>query len=524
MDYTTFIKIQICNDTNAFLGILRNIPVLGRFIPDRIFGLYKVKKWLSWGGILWDVLGSILKANLALVIFVYYIPRMIMKEGELGNGTYMGLFILLFVLGTVLGGSTLFKCTKEDFMFIHHFMVDPSKYYKYKAVRKIVFQGIFIAAGLAFVFRDVLTVVSVTALRMAAQLLTNVIYLEMFKRKNRIIHVRVREFASFASLFTAYALCFTKILNRITYNDLFLIVVFVVSTLTIVLSFVYHSRYELYEKMAIKYTDKGFVHISVGSSEEFNEGDNGLKSLKPEEGKAYFESNKHKSPLVYMDETFRKRYGKAIREPIISHFVFQVVILGILGFCIRTGWIPITADNVFEYSPIIISATLASSCADTFSYLYFRNMDCFFMKLKFYDRNSVKKLMTERFFRTLRWDGLILFFLVLEVLAFLLTSGIKLPFEGLLKMILVCPPILIISEVWDWLVYYLVQPYSRDITIKNPVMWIVGRLRGILELIFVFIRANITTQLPIILVITLAFVGVYFVMENYAYKFFKVRF
>lgn len=524
MDYTTFIKIQICNDTNAFLSFFRNIPIIGRFIPDRIFGMYKIKKWLSWGGILWDALGNIVKANLALVLFIFYLPRVIMKEEELGNGTYMGMFLFLFVLGTILGGSTLFKCTKEDFMFIHHFMVDPSKYYKYKMFRKIIFQGVFIAVGLGFVFKDVMTVLACTALRMAVQMLTNVIYLEMFKRKNRIIHVRIREWSSFASLFVAYALCFTKVLNKMTYGRGFLIALLAVSVPVIILSFIYQIRYELYEKMAIKYTDKGFVHISIGSSEELNEGDNGLKSIKPEDGKKYFESNKHKSPLVYMDETFRKRYGKAIREPIISHFVFQVIILGILGLCVRTGWIPVSAENVLEYSPVIISATLASSCANSFSYLYFRNMDSFFMKLKFFNKQSVKKLMTERFLRTLGWDMLVLAFLALEIIAFFLTSGIRLPFEDLLKMLLVCPPILIISEIWDWLVYYYIQPYSRDITIRNPAMWIVGRLRGVLELVFVFIRANITAQLPLIVLITLAFVGVYFVAENYAYRFFKVRY
>jgi hypothetical protein len=132
--------------------------------------------------------------------------------------------------------------------------------------------------------------------------------------------------------------------------------------------------------------------------------------------------------------------------------------------------------------------------------------------------------MTERFLRTLCWDMLVLAFLAMEIIAFFLTSGIRLPFEDLLKMILVCPPILIISEIWDWLVYYYIQPYSRDITIRNPAMWIVGRLRGVLELVFVFIRANITAQLPLIVLITLAFVGVYFVAENYAYRFFKVRY
>ncbi|MCR5585521.1 MAG: hypothetical protein K6F63_08835 [Lachnospiraceae bacterium] len=524
MDYEKYFRIQIANATNTFIYMLRSIPLIGKLIPQSLYGKYDMKKWLSWGGLLVTVIKNLLRSSLVPIIFIYYAPRIALSEEELHEGTFLGLFILLNVVASALNGSSIFRCSKEDYMFIHHFMVDPTRYYKYKTLKENVIDDVFIIFGIYYIFRDIPTAVALTLLRIASRLLTNVLYLEMFKRKNHIIHKRVRMWTNLACIGIAYALCFTKVLSRISYNNILIIVLFVLSVPVVVFCICYQNSYELYDKMAIKYTDKGFVTITVGGSADLNEGDSILKSITPEEGKAYFEANKQKSPIEYLNSTFRKRYRKLFRDSVINNFVLEGVIAVILGLCIRTGWINVNAGNIFEYTPILISVCLSMSMAATFSSYYFRSIDIYMLQFKLYNKLTVRSIMISRYMRTLLMDLVILVCIAVYVVVFLLTSGIRLPADDFLKFILVCPPILIINDTYQWLMYYYVQPYTKSITIKNPVCIITNNLSQALGLLFLFIRGNILTHLPLIALITAAFVAVYLISSNFAHKFFKIRY
>ncbi len=525
MKYTNLIKLNVLTATNAVLCYLRKLPVVGKFIPEKVFGLYKTKRFLAWLGVLWDVIKSLLVTNLAVIIFIQQFPRLFLSEDRINNSVYTSLYILILGVGSFLSGSSLFKSKPDDYMFIHHFMINPEVYYKYKIIRNIITDGLFTLPALVYTLGDLAFGTALMLFRIAVLLGTNAIYLAIFKRKGKILNIRVREWTSMAVYLAAYAACFAGVLSNITYSKMFYLIVSTSSVIVFILSFIYVARYDRYGKIAIKYTNKGVVKISVSTGQGINEGENGLKSLKYADAKKYFEDNKHKSMTKYLDDVFRFRYRKAIREPIINNLVVQGVILAIIGCCVRTGWIPFDQTDIFKYSPILISLTLMCSYASTYAHMYFRNIDSFVLKSRMATQKYVRETMLNRYARTLFLDVFVFLSLIVDVTMFILASGIKVSFSDFAYLMAICPPVLIIQDTYEWLIYFMIQPYALDVTVtvKSPAYKVAGYLSSLIELIFIFIRTNITKALPEIALITACAVIVYVICSNFAYKTFKLR-
>ncbi len=525
MKLLLFLKIYFATQINVLIYSLKRLPIVSKLLPNKLYGNYKIKSCISWLGIVFDIVKRVLSSNLTIIVFVYYAPRILVRAQDLTASTYFWLYLINFGLYSFISGSRMFRSSNEDQMFIHHFMVDPAYYYKYKSFKEVILLGMVSFPALLFVFSSVKTALILTLFKVCVIMFTDTFYLICFKKFGKVLHTRIRQWCSLILLVLAYAGCYFGIYEKLGFTEVMLNVIMWASIVLIAFSVCYELTYRLYGKMAIKYAEKSLISVSVslGGESSVNDGATVVNSITSEEAKKYFEKNKHKPLTKYLDDTFDIRFKKALSHPIINDLFVHGFIFVILGLVIRMGWVNVSAENIFSFSPILVTFTLACSYSSMYSQMYFRNIDLFIMMGHLSTKEYVRDTMRSRYLKTLRRDIVVLICLMADMALFFLASGIRLGMKEYLMLFLICPPVLILQETYEWIVYYYVQPYARDLTAKSPVFTVLGYVNSLLGLVFLFIRNNITVALPWIYLGTAGVIALYFVLSNHAHKFFKLK-
>lgn len=520
----SFLQIYTVSQTNALLHLIKRLPILSNIVPDSVYRMYRTKRFFAWTGLLFDLMKNILSANALIYVFLCMIPRIFIAKDSYQPGVFYCLFFLIYGLCSITGGSPAFRSSPEDMMFIHHFMVNPSLYYPYKIGKDLVLRGAVTFPVLLLISGSIGTAFSLMFFRVSVLLASSVFYLAFFKRKNRIPHIRIREWSSIGIIAVSFFLCYLGVFGKASFSSRFFVILFVLCLLISVPLVLYILHYTKYPEMAIKYADKGFIRVSVSSGQNINEGDTGLKSCLPSELKAYFISNQSLPLEQYLDKAFHVRYRKILLEPIFNNFLVYTVLFLILGLFIRMGWLSVNSGNILTYSPFLVSILLSSSCASRYTQLYFRNIDYYILSMRLNTKTYIQSCMRRRYGKTLCLDLIVLLGIVLDTVLLIMISGISFEIRYVLYAFAVCLPILVINDTYSWLIYYLLQPYSVDLTVGSPLYRVLGYLEAILALLFVFIRTNLFDSLPVILLITAAFVLAYAILGSFSHKTFRLRY
>lgn len=524
MNILLMLGVYVTTEINSFIHFLMKLPIIGKLIPEKIYSKYTLKKTCSVLGVIYDLVVKAITQNVLLLALVCFIPKVFISPERMGKNVYAFLFVMIFVVYSFVAGSTLFKGSAEDQMFIHYFMVNPSHYYKFKAYKSLVLGSLVMIPGLIYLFRSFAMVLGLILLRCAMVLVTNVFYLVMFKKVHKIPHVRIRKWSGIVIMVSAFLCAALNFIPKKLPSNSTMYIISCICTLIIILSFVYIGLYDKYNDMAIKYAEKGLVKFAITSGTSFNEGDNVLLDGGSEKNEEFFKANKSKSATEYVDYAFRQRYKKAIREPIISDGIMYGIIIALIGVAVRTGWIAFNADDLMSYSPIVVSITLMMSLADGYIKRYFRNVDLIYMRQHMLTPEFVKTTMIQRYVKALLMDVWIVVAIAVDLVCFVLASGIKVGVSDILWLVAISASVLVIHDTYEWFIYYMIQPYSAELTVKSPVFTVLGYVDSLLMLLFLFIRTNIVAHFGIVLAITLAVIAVYLISSKWAYKTFKLRF
>src|SRR5699024_7721063 len=117
--------------TNTFLYYLKRLWVIGKHIPDSVYGNRELKMVLA---VLFTILGQVFSlAGKALYIFLFAVlPALFAGTAESGV-RFDSLVQILFFLSCIMGplqDSVVFKVTKEKFTAIRYMKMDVEKYTK----------------------------------------------------------------------------------------------------------------------------------------------------------------------------------------------------------------------------------------------------------------------------------------------------------------------------------------------------------------------------------------------------------
>ena len=524
MNIILLLRIYLTSQINSFIVFLRKVPIVNKFITDKAFGKYRLKKSIALLGIIYDFVGKIIGSTIGFLIFVTFLSKAVLREEAYTDFRLTVLYVALYVIYPFFNGSAIFSSSTEDQMFIHYFMVNPVPYYKYKGLKALFFNLITYIPALIYQFRQPLIVITLVLLKVAGSAFTNMAYLMFFNKMNRQPNKRVRRLCGLGFVIAVYFACGKKLIPDVIVPNRGYIITSVICAMIIIIGIAYMLNYKKYRELAIKYADKGIIIFMMSSGGNMDPDAADIIDKDSEYHRAYFAEHKNLTPEAYIDKTFRKRYRKAIWNPIITDVIIDAIILGVLGYVVRLGWINITAETLANYSPILVTVAISASLVPASIYRYFRNVDLIYIRSRMITKEFLKKLMLKRYIRTIGIDLVIAVAITIAAAVFLLTSGIKYPLVDFAWLMVSIVPVLIIYDTYEWLMYYLVQPYSADLVAKSPVFSVMGYVTSILMILLLFIRANMAKFLIPIIGITIFSMVIYYIASNFAYKTFKIRF
>ncbi len=263
------------------------------------------------------------------------------------------------------------------------------------------------------------------------------------------------------------------------------------------------------------------VHISVRS---IGEDERGLIEKPWEDNKAFFEKFKHLPPAEYLHNAFWKRYGKAINRDNRATAILSCCALACLGMCIRLGWISINTEELLDYSPVLVSLTMGFSTANRITQMYFRNIDLHLLHHHMCTPKYIHDSMRKRYLHILKNDFIFTCVTLVGIVVFLLAAGLSISAGAVFQVLLVSGAFLVLWDTYELMLYYFVQPYTVDLTIKSPVFSFLQGVEGVFGVLLLFVRHDLTLALPVIVILTIVIMCICFISGKYAYKYFKLRF
>lgn len=515
-----YLVIQI----NAFLFYLSRLPVLGKLVHNFWYSRYRLKKIWSLFSLIFGFIKSALGNNIGTLVLLYVVPHLFLTEEKVTIGVFIMLFILLKCVAGAMMECGLFKSTAEDYTFLTHFMVNPASYYRYKAAKNVFFSCFMLFPVLYFLFRNWGMVGALVMFKLLCTLGGNVLYLSFYKRFGRLPDKRIRHIMVYPLILLAYGGACLGLYGDVSVSPVWQFAAGAVCAILAALCWRYHMRYSDYKKIAVKYANQSAVTFRVTvQSSSAGEEENGLLESGWEENREFFRVHKEETPERYLDLAFIRRFGKALRKERRDRILSMFLIGAVLGLGIRFGWLPVTSDSVLDYTPVLIAFATSLTFANRLMQVYFRNIDLHMLYQHMATPEFIRKSMLQRYLYLLKGALASSAAIVLYLLFLLFLSDLRLPVGTVTKLAAVCIIFLILWETYECIVYYIVQPYSVDLTVKSPVFKILGYMEGIFQLMVLFVRKDLTAALPWMCVACACILTAFFVSRRYAPKTFRLR-
>lgn len=518
LDYSS---VYFVSQVNILIHYLERIPFIGKFISDKIYGMYQGKKLCFFFGICYGLLKRILVANIEVIILLYLIPKYVYKERQIGNGVYIVLFVVIECICIAINECNLFSSSAEDYSFLTHFMVNPNSYYKYKILKNLFDKGLFKVFGVAWVVRSPISVSVLIIVKCTCSVWGDLLHLQYFLKKGKSANKYLRRLFSCVIALLAYAIGYAGAFDVVNISNLCGVLFGIIACVLLGIGLWNLLHFNEYKRVAISFADQKVIsfRVSVGGDES----DYTLKEDYWEHNKEYFEKNKNLPMEVYFDKTFFLRYKKVLLKDFFSQLIFYMIVFWGGGLFVRNGIIKISLSNVMEYSTILLYSMLGLGVATKYSKLFFRNIDVFMMNNHVCSKEYVKRSMLQRYKYLLVADFLLTLFASCYLWLFEVSSGIFLEVKTNIFMIIACGIYLVIWETYEMAIYYYVQPYSYEMTAKKPVYTILGYFELVMNSLVIFVRTDISKAIIYMLVFAVVEIVLFVGCSGKAYKLFKLR-
>lgn len=354
-------------------------------------------------------------------------------------------------------------------------------------------------------------------------LLGNVVYLSFYKKYGHLPGKRVRRWIMIPLILLVYAGAYMGWYRNVVFPPAGQWAMGIACVILSVFCWIYHLHYSDYKKIAVKFANPGAVSFQITFQRSSVGEEDGLPESSWEGNRDFFNSHREETAEKYLDQAFLRRFGKALRKERRDKVLAMFLISAVLGLGIRFGWLPVTSDTVLDYSPVLIAFATSMSFAGRLMQIYFRNIDMHMLYHHVATPEFIRSSMLQRYLYLLKGDLVLSAAITGNILLILFLSGLSLPVEVVAGLAAVCILFLLLWETYECIVYYTVQPYSVDLTVKSPVYKAFGYLEGALYLLVLFVRRDLTAALPWVCAAALLAVGVFFVSRRFAPGTFRLR-
>lgn len=519
----TMFKITTTMQTNSFISLLRKIPLLERLVPVSLYRRSGVKQWFALGGVLKGLFGSFLGGTLLCLLVMSWLPSWLNVEAA--PEELLLLFVLIQCFAPMLQSCSIFRAREEDYVFLNHFMMNPTEYYHYKIAKEVLEDVITLLPVLIYLLGDTSLVLLALAAKVFFTLLGCCLHLFLYDRLHNMVKRRIRNIASYSIMLAAYFGLKNGVFAGCAFSQPLTALLCLGMLVISVLCYFRLLHYKDYKRIAVQFANKEAVTITVSLNTAAEEGRDALNKFPWEKNKAFYEKNEKTDAATYLNKAFFERFKELFSSQRKQIFLISIPLGALLGYLMRNGVLDITGENILNYTPMLI--VLVNSMmlfGQRFTTLCFRFVDMPMMYHQVCDKEYLKKSIRCRYTFLVKHSLVALAGLALFVTMVLLVSGIRVSTWNLVFLFLSMELFMLIQELYQLLIYYWIQPYTVDVSVKSPVFKVLGWIEGLFDISVLFIRGNLALACVPLLGLFLLVNILMLVMQKNVHKTFRLRY
>jgi hypothetical protein len=362
------------------------------------------------------------------------------------------------------------------------------------------------------------------SVKLAFVMVGNVLFLKQYKDRRKLTDVKIRMLVIlFAAVLTYLGVYFDRI-PGFSPSRFMAISISLVSFVVVAFGWRYVLRYRNFKEVAVQFASKDVLALKVTVTTPLTEGDTGLEALDWTTNKQYWTENKTETPANYIEHALNIRFRKPIWRSVKQTIILNLILFSAVGLLIRSNVIKIDETNLLAYSPILISLVIGMTYGIYYLQLCFRNLDLPLLYHRLYSKQRIVQSMKRRATFLFGIGVLNLSSFAASLYLFLQIAGLRLSSSLFFSLLAVYSLIYLIYELFHFLTYYALQPYSTELTVKSPLFTALSIAEGLFSVYFLFARANVLSLTRPLLIIVVVLILCCVLLPNLVEKTFKLKY
>lgn len=532
-------QMKAATSANSFLYFLRRLWLVGRFVDEDLYKDGTLKNAFAMAvAVLVQIKNLFAKILYFLLLIALPVFAAESIDPEL-KGQSVALFIhVLFFVNCLLGSlvdSRIFTVTQDKILCIKYMHMDPARYVKASLLMKyvpffiyylIVLSISFILTGGSF-FQAVIFCFSYICFRLMGEALQLYIYDKwnfVFSRKVLLVLpiILLGLAAAYVPMFTAYSFLITPILL----HPAIIVIYAIVGGISLYYIALGYKGYR--EKLPRSIDLKYSYNYSKEQAKQNSFKDVAIKdSDLLHTGREDISSNSSLSGYSYLNAVFFQRHRRQLSKALYYRLasVAAALLFGIIFYYIQPELAVSVSTKLTGQVPLFVFIMYILTTANKACRAMFYNCDISLLRYGFYRKpQTILSNFRIRLMRISLDNILIGLAICLSTVIFLQICGTDWLNTGMLLFTLSILVLSVFFTVHHLFLYYVFQPYTTDLNIKNPFFQVLNGAIYFLSYVCFMIKAGNLTFTIVILLFTLLYTGIaVLTIYKFAPKHFRVK-
>jgi len=526
------LNIRTSTLSNLFIYYIQKLPFVGKHIPDKVYANINMKKAVSIVvfilSLLWGFMLRFAYVGLLIFLPVIIFGKTLSMEEQLQHFIHI-FFLLSFIIGGV-GVATILEPKREKYVAIKLMRLSSKTYmlaslgYRYITFFLYLIPPIVIFSSLLGV--SILNAIVLTLSLTLWRILTEYLHLKLFTKTGTVLIKNM--LIVWMTIGVGYALAYLPLFLDflpIPTSLILSVPAYIVFFITGIFAIVKLAQYSDYRAIVDAATKKDDPLLDIGrmmSQAQKTSVESKVSDYAVNDKQKMFES---KQGYNYLNTIFFSRHQSLIRKPIYIR-IAMICILIAVGFGIIMA-LPeqgelITTTLVTMY-PILFAVMYFLSVGEKISRAMFYNCDLSLMRYGFY-RNSVFEHFCIRLIKIVSLNLLIATTLASGLTVLMIVAGAE---WWNIELLMLWVSIIFLSvffSIHHLFMYYIFQPYSTEINLKNPMYYGLNMLISAISGFCLFVRAPADIFTTSVLIATVAYVFLSLILvKKYGLHTFRIK-
>lgn len=497
--FSNSFKVSFAENANTFIHFLKRVPLIGKKIPDTLYKETNVKVALGIIGKIIGLLIGFFKKAFYLGVMILLPSYLMTKDIDKSMTNFLHIFFFLsLVLGSLIRTIILDSTNKKAFNMINLMRCDAREFYIgeiiYSNIEKFIhFIVPMIIIGLIIglsPYKAFVLMIEFTFLRFIGEWFNVIVY-----RKTQIVIVTNNYIMSIASLLgiaCAYGLPIVgKTINfqKVLFNNVTIISILFLGSM----AFLYLWKFKGYTLISKKILTKDKLNDieAIKTDLKFADVKIDEKKMNKEDLKRGLFENKQ--GYEYLNALFFKRHRRIMIAPVrIRVFMILAAFIIISGIML---FFPEHRESLLgvikKSGPVMVFIMYTMSTGERICKAMFYNCDISLLRYGYYRQGKViLSNFTSRLKRTVILNIIPAFALCLAMTGIIAISGYASELITLIPLFLSILCLACFFAIHHLFLYYVIQPYTKELTVKSPLFKIVNSIIYIISYICLQVKTS----------------------------------